>query len=308
VAFIVNAMVYCKVAIKADETPPDRIVQPGVPQGKVTVGVFEDSKIFPGTRRDFSVYVPAQYKGDQPAALMVFQDGDGMKNVNGRWRVPVVFDNLIARGDMPPTIAVFINPGHDKSKPRQNGKHSNRSFEYDSLGDRYVHFLTEEIIPEVRRRYTIPDDPEMHAIGGSSSGAISAFTAAWERTNFFRKVYSRVGSFTNLRGGNVYPAPVRKTEPKPIRMYMADTSGDVDNAFGSWWWANQRMATAWPWTRSVVTTLPAISASRSSTRLVVRAACYQKSMPTSRSPPAYWPEAITARCTSRMERRSIAES
>jgi len=99
---------------------------------------------------------------------------------------------------MPPTIAVFINPGHDKSKPRENGKHSNRSFEYDSLGDRYVRFLLEEIIPEVRKHYNISDDPEMHAIGGSSSGAICAFTAAWERTDSFRKVYSSVGSFTNL--------------------------------------------------------------------------------------------------------------
>ncbi len=191
-----------------------------------------------------AIYVPAQYKPDQPAALMVFQDGERMRDVNGRWRVPVVFDNLIARRDMPPTIAVFINPGHDKTKPRRNGKHSNRGFEYDSLGDRYVRFLLEEILPEVRKRYSISDDPAMHAIGGSSSGAICAFTAAWERTDFFRKVYSSVGSFTNLRGGDVYPALVRKTEPKPIRVYMADTSGDVDNAFGSWPWANQQMASA----------------------------------------------------------------
>ena len=108
-----------------------------------------DSTIFAGTTRDWSIYVPAQYKADQPAALMVFQDGEGMANVEGRWRVPVVFDNLIARGDMPPTIAVFINPGHDKSKPRDNGKHSNRSLEYDSLGDRYVRFLLEEMIAEI---------------------------------------------------------------------------------------------------------------------------------------------------------------
>jgi enterochelin esterase family protein len=104
--------------------------------------------------------------------------------------------------------------------------------------------LLEEIIPEVRKRYNISDDPEWHAIGGSSSGAICAFTSAWERTDFFRKVYSSVGSFTNLRGGDAYPSLVRKTEPKPIRVYMADTSGDVDNRFGSWWWANQQMASA----------------------------------------------------------------
>lgn len=223
---------------------PDAVVRDDVPKGAVERMEPWESTIFPGTIRDWAIYVPAQYKADQPAALMVFQDGEGMRNPSGRWRVPVVFDNLIARGEMPPTIAVFINPGHDKSKPRQNGKHSNRGFEYDSLGDRYVRFLLEEIIPEVKKRYNISDDPELHAIGGSSSGAICAFTAAWQRTDFFRRVYSSVGSFTNLRGGNVYPALVRKTEPKPIRVYMADTSGDVDNAFGSWPWSNQQMASA----------------------------------------------------------------
>jgi enterochelin esterase-like enzyme/sugar lactone lactonase YvrE len=226
------------------EPHPDAVVHDDVPKGSVTKMEPWESSIFPGTTRDWAVYVPSQYKAEQPAALMVFQDGERMRDVNGRWRIPVVFDNLIARGDMPPTIAVFINPGHDKSKPRKNRKHSNRSFEYDSLGDRYVRFLLEEIIPEVKKRYTISDNPEMHAIGGSSSGAICAFTAAWERTDYFRRVYSSVGSFTNLRGGDVYPALVRKTEPKPIRVYMADTSGDVDNAFGSWPWSNQRMASA----------------------------------------------------------------
>ncbi|HEY1190617.1 MAG TPA: alpha/beta hydrolase-fold protein [Gemmata sp.] len=223
---------------------PDAVAQEGVPKGTVVQMPAFESKIFPNTTRDWSVYVPAQYKADKPAALMVFQDGEGMKGDKGRWRVPVVFDNLIARGDMPPTIAVFVNPGHEKGKPRVQGRHSNRGFEYDGLGDRYARFLIEELIPEVRKKYAISDDPEMHAIGGSSSGAICAFTAAWERTDFFRKVYSSVGSFTNLRGGDVYPSLVRKTEPKPIRVYMADTSGDVDNAFGSWPWANQQMASA----------------------------------------------------------------
>ncbi|MDA8743397.1 alpha/beta hydrolase-fold protein [Rubripirellula amarantea] len=226
------------------EPHPDAVAKESVPRGKVEKMQPWESKIFPGTTRDWAIYVPAQYSPEEPAALMVFQDGEGMRNTDRRWRAPIVFDNLIARGDMPPTIAVFLNPGHETAKPRKKNKHSNRSFEYDSLGDRYARFLLDEIIPEVKKRYTISDDPEMHAIGGSSSGAICAFTAAWERTDYFRKVYSSVGSFTNLRGGNIYPALVRKTEPKPIRVYMADTSGDVDNAFGSWPWANQRMAAA----------------------------------------------------------------
>ena len=226
------------------EPHPDAVARADVPRGAVHQMDPWESSVFPGTTRDWSIYVPAQYQAQQPAALMIFQDGERMRDVNGRWRIPTVFDNLIARGDMPPTIAVFLNPGHDNAKPRRNGRHSNRSFEYDSLGDRYVRFLLEEIVPYVRQRYSISDDPQMHAIGGSSSGAICAFTAAWERTDFFRRVYSSVGSFTNLRGGDVYPALVRKSEPKPIRVYMADTSGDVDNAFGSWPWANQRMASA----------------------------------------------------------------
>ena len=226
------------------EPHPDAVVKENVPKGSVEKMKPWESKIFDGTTRDWSVYVPAQYSAEQPAALMVFQDGERMRRLEGRWRIPIVLDNLIASGDMPPTIAIFLDPGHEKSKPRKKGKHSNRSFEYDGLGDRYTRFLLEEIIPEVKKRYNISDDPEMHAIGGSSSGAICAFTAAWERTDYFRKVYSSVGSFTNLRGGNIYPALVRKTEPKPIRIYMADTSGDVDNAFGSWPWANQRMASA----------------------------------------------------------------
>jgi enterochelin esterase-like enzyme/sugar lactone lactonase YvrE len=223
---------------------PDAVPQEDVPHGIVEQMPPWESKIFPGTIRDWSVYVPAQYQADNPAALMVFQDGERMRDVRGRWRIPIVFDNLIARGEIPPAIAVFINPGHDKSKPMQSNRPSNRGYEYDNLGDRYVRFLLEEIIPEVEKRYRISPDPQMRAIGGSSSGAICAFTAAWERPDVFRKVYSSVGSFTNLRGGNVYPSLVRKTESKPIRVYMADTSGDVDNAFGSWPWANQQMASA----------------------------------------------------------------
>ncbi len=123
--------------------------------------------------------------------------------MKGRWRVPVVFDNLIARGDMPPTIAVFINPGHNPSKedPKRPGKASNRSYEYDSLGDRYARFLLEEILPEVEKRYNISKDPELRAICGGSSGGICSFTVAWERPDAFRKVLSTIGSFTNLRGG-----------------------------------------------------------------------------------------------------------
>ncbi len=223
---------------------PDQIAGDKVPRGKVETMPPWESEIFAGTIRDWSIYVPDQYDASTPAALLVVQDGQRLSDVEGKWRIPIVLDNLIARGEMPPTVAVFINPGHEKTKPRQGNKSSNRSFEYDSLGDRYSQFLLEEILPTVESRYNISTDPAMRAIAGSSSGAICAFTVAWERPDKFGKVYSSVGSFTNIRGGNVYPALVRKTEPKPIRIYMADTSGDVDNQFGSWPWANQRMASA----------------------------------------------------------------
>ena len=224
----------------------DAVPRDDVPRGTVEDMPTFESKIFENTTRDWAIYVPAQYRKEEPAALMIFQDGHSYRDINGRFRVPVVFDNLIARGDMPPTIAVFINPGHEKSKQKPDSpwKSSNRSFEYDSLGDRYARFVLDEIIPEVEKRYTVSKDPEMRAICGASSGGICAFTVAWERPDAFRKVLSTIGSFTNLRGGNVYPSLIRKTEPKPIRIYMADTSADIDNAFGSWPWANQQMASA----------------------------------------------------------------
>lgn len=224
---------------------PDAIEKSGVPQGTVKqMPDFESSEIFPGTTRKWSVYVPAKYDASSPAALMVVQDGQRLAETTGKWRFPTILDNLIAAGDMPPTIAVFIDPGHNMSKKRNGKKSSNRSYEYDSLGNRYVSFLLDEILPIVQQEYNISDDPKMRAIGGSSSGAICAFTAAWERPDQFSKVYSSVGSFTNIRGGDAYSSLVRKTQAKPIRVYMADTSGDIDNAFGSWPIANQRMASS----------------------------------------------------------------
>jgi enterochelin esterase family protein len=225
---------------------PDHEVHPGVPQGTVKAMGTWKSKIFPDTVREWWIYVPAQYKPDGTAALMVFQDGQGYFNPQRTWRIPTVFDNLISKGEMPITVAVFINPGHDprKGTPKSPTSGSNRSFEYDSLGDRYARFLLEEILPEVEKLYPISQDPELHAIGGSSSGGIASFTVAWERPDKFRKVFSTVGSFTNIRGGNDYPALIRKTERKPIRVFQQDSSGDVDNTNGAWPIANKQMHAA----------------------------------------------------------------
>lgn len=226
---------------------PDSQVQQGVPQGKVTqMPAWTDSKIFPGTTRDWWVYVPAQYDKDKAAAVMVFCDGAGFVKPDGQFRAPVVFDNLIAKGEMPVTIGIFIQPGYFPNKdPKSKEKpRSNRSFEYDSLGDLYARFLLEEILPAVAKDYNLTTNLDERAICGNSSGGICAFTVAWERPDAFRKVVSHIGSFTNIRGGHVYPALIRKTDKKPIKVFLQDGKNDLDNQFGNWPLANQDMAAA----------------------------------------------------------------
>jgi len=241
---------------------PDSMPQAGVPKGAVTQHRFTDSKVFPGTERDWWIYVPKQYDAKKPAALMVFCDGGGMQSATGSYRVPVVFDNLIAKGEMPVTIGVFINPGVFPASEKEKKDRSNRSFEYDSLGDRYARFLIEEILPLVGKQYNITKDPAGRALCGNSSGGICAFTSAWERPDVFGKVVSHIGSFTNIRGGYVYPSLIRKTLPanaranytpeqqpllevrRKIRVFLQDGSNDLDNLHGNWPLANQDMAAA----------------------------------------------------------------
>jgi gluconolactonase len=215
---------------------------PGVPKGKVTKYSWNTSKIYPGTTRDYWVYVPSQYDGSKPACVMIFADGSGFIGETGAWRVPIVFDNLIHQGAMPPTIGIFINPGVVPPASANQGARYNRSYEYDGLGDRYPRFLLEEILPEVAKEYRLSRDPNDRAIAGSSSGGIAAFTAAWERPDEFRRVMSFVGSFTNLRGGDMYANLIRKMEPKPLRVFLQDGTNDQSIYSGSWYLANQEMA------------------------------------------------------------------
>ncbi len=241
---------FCDVARAGDEIyqlGEDSKPKAGVPTGKVTDHEWK-SKIFEGTIRRYSVYVPAQYDGKTPAAVMVFQDGHTYVDPQGQFRATTVFDNLIADGSMPVTIGIFIDPGHtSETLPEKRGWEPaprNRSFEYDTLSDQYSKFLLEEILPEVGKSYQLTDNPELRAICGISSGGICAFTVAWERPDAFRKVLSHVGSFTDIRGGHNYPPMIRKSEKKPIRVFLQDGSGDLDNRFGSWPLANQEMAAA----------------------------------------------------------------
>ena len=226
---------------------PDSQRQAGVPQGAVTHYTWATSKIYPGTFRDYWVYVPAQYTPDKPACLMVFQDGESFMKEDGRARVPIVFDNLIAKHEMPATIGIFINPGVLKALSPDQKDRSNRSFEYDALDDRYARFLLDEILPEVAQHYKLSTDPDDRAISGSSSGGICSFTVAWNRPDAFRRVLGFIGSFTDLRGGDIYPALIRKTEPKPLRVFLQDGSKDLSIFAGDWWLANQAMASALAW-------------------------------------------------------------
>ena len=218
----------------------------GVPQGTVTSYQLTDSDIYPGTRRDYFVYVPDQYDAKEPAALMVFQDGKKYISEKGQWRVPVVFDNLIHSGEMPVTIGVFVNPGVVEEDDQAQSRF-NRSFEYDTVSDRYAAFIVEEILPRVRKSFSVTDDPNQCAIAGSSSGAIAAFGVAWHRPDRFRRVFSTVGTFVGLRGGNEYPTLIRKTEPKPLRVFLQDGKNDLDIYGGSWWNANLSMLSALEW-------------------------------------------------------------
>jgi len=236
---------------------PDSQPQEGVPKGTLVQGKWISEKNYPGTERDYWVYTPAQYDGTKPACLMVFQDGAGYAKVDGGFRVPVVFDNLIHKKEMPVTIGVFLNPGNiPPAQPGQKGR-SNRSFEYDSLGDQYARFLIDEVLPGLTERHNLKltADPEGRGTCGISSGGIAAFTVAWERPDQFRKVICHIGSFTNIRGGHVYPSLIRKTERKPIRVYLQDGDHDVNNEHGNWWLANLEMESALKWAKYDVKTV-----------------------------------------------------
>jgi gluconolactonase len=225
---------------------PDSYRQPGVPQGRVTRHTWTASKIYPGTVRDYWIYVPAQYRADRPACVMVFQDGHryAPEAEAERWRTPIVFDNLIHKGQMPVTIGVFIAPGALPARTPEETDRVNRSFEYDAVDDRYARFLVEEILSEVGKQYNLSSDPNDRGIGGLSSGAIASLAAAWNRPDAFRRVLSFYGSHTNLRGGQVFISLIRKSEPKPIRIFVQDGRNDLNNFAGNWYIANQDLVSS----------------------------------------------------------------
>jgi gluconolactonase len=218
---------------------PDSKPQADVPRGEVNQYVFEGSKIFPGTTREYWVYLPKQYDARKPTPVMIFQDGI-------QYNAPAVFDNLIHKREIPPLIGIFVMPGRVKATSTNALDRFNRSYEYDGLGDNYARFLLEELLPHIatEQKLNLSVNPNDRAIAGASSGGICAFTAAWERPDAFRRVFSSVGTFVGLRGGNNYPTLIRKTEPKPIRVFLQDGSNDLDIYGGNWFLANQEMLSA----------------------------------------------------------------
>ncbi len=237
----------------------DSLPQPGVPAGRLE-GPFEfRSQVIAGTVRRYWIYVPAQYSGESPANVLVFQDGARAINPDGALRVPQVLDNLVHKKDIPVTIGIFITPGHRaETYPTDLGTSNpnNRAAEYDALSDAYTRFLVEELLPEVGAKYTLASEPARRAIGGASSGDICAFSVAWHRPDQFGIVISLIGSYTSIGyrpardgqpmvpGGDLYPTLIRKNPIKPIRIFLQDGSQDLDNAHGNWFLANQQVLAA----------------------------------------------------------------
>jgi enterochelin esterase-like enzyme len=218
-----------------------------VPRGDVYKREFR-SQIFGGTARDYWLYVPAQYRPDTPAALMVFQDGHAYASETGDFRVPIVFDNLIHKGEMPVTLGLFINPGHaGKAPPEGPWGSDNRSYEYDSLTEKYSRFIIEEMLVEVEKTHRVSADPKQRAIGGMSSGGICAFTVAWQRPDCFHRVLSHVGSFTDIRGGHNYPFYIRQWAKRDLKVFLQSGENDLETQFGNWWLGNLQMASALAW-------------------------------------------------------------
>ena len=233
---VVSLLTQCFFA-NAQQNPP-------VIAGAIKGPFLWSSKIYPGTQRNYWVYVPKEYNAERPTCVMVVQDG--LSRATG-WRLPVILDSMIAAKQIPVMIGIFVDPGTVRSDDTSSYPRFNRSFEYDAMGDRYARFLIEELIPEVSRSYNLSTNPNDRSIAGASSGAICAFNVAWERPDAFRRVFSSIGTYVGLRGADEFPTLIRKSEPKPLRVFLQDGTRDNNIYAGDWWVANQDMLSALTW-------------------------------------------------------------
>ncbi len=233
-------------AFAADDYKPglDSIVQAGVPKGELIKDIFAagQKSVFPGTEREVTIYIPTQLDKSKPAPFMVFQDGV-------IYQAPVVLDNLIHKKELPPMIGIFLKPGVVPAVNKDALPRFNRSYEYDRVDPSYAQFLINEVLPWLKEKHglNLSADPNDRAIAGSSSGGICAFCVAWFRPDAFRRVFTNVGTYVGLRGGNDLPTLVRKTEPKPIRLFLQDGANDQNIYGGNWFIANQDMLSALEW-------------------------------------------------------------
>ena len=233
---------------------PEAYPDEQVPRGSVTsLSEWCDSRIYPKTRRDMWIYTPPQFDpGHEPPALVVFNDGNLYLDESGHIRATKVLDSLTRAGEMRPTIGVFITPGRPDDVARGTESITDtriirqRSIEYDNCTDTYARFLVEEVLPVVVHHIGVDltEDPTRRTIGGTSSGGICAFNAAWHRPDAFGRVLSHCGSFINIRGGHNYPYLVRSTPRKPIRVFLQSGEEDASLINGSLPLANQQMAAA----------------------------------------------------------------
>jgi gluconolactonase len=224
-------------SLGADSQP-----QPNVPTGTLTRHTLAPGRFFPGTPHNYQLYVPGQYDPGRPIAWMIFLDGSGY--AGDGVRVPVVLDNLIARRELPPMMAIFLDPGVMPALSDEGQNRYERIFEYDSLTPRFAKFLIDELVPAVAKTYNVSNDPNDHGIAGLSTGGVGAFVAAWNRPDQFRRVITWIGSFGNFRGADRLPGLIRRTEPRPIRVFMQTGRQDLVNYAGSWYLENPRMAAA----------------------------------------------------------------
>ena len=211
-------------------------LDPLAPKGVIKNFTFSESRIFPGTRRTVSVFIPAQYDPSKPACVYVRQDGYNAAEKR-------FLESLIAAGDMPVTVGVFVSPGDVPAPMPGTTGRRNRCFEYDAVGDAYARFLIEELLPFVARQFdlNLSTNGNDRCIAGGSSGGIAAFNAAWQRPDAFTRVYANSGSFVAFRGGHEFPTLIRKFEPRPIRAYLTTGTHDMVNCAGNWYLLDQEM-------------------------------------------------------------------
>ncbi|HSG33182.1 MAG TPA: alpha/beta hydrolase-fold protein [Sphingomonadaceae bacterium] len=262
---VLAAMTLAGMPLQAQERQPgeypltgDSQPHEGIAHGEVR-GPFEfHSEVFAGTVRQYWVYVPAGYDPADPPNLLVFQDGHRAVRSDGVLRVPIVLDNLIAKGDIPPTIGLFVTPGNLSQHFPELGWNNpdHRWQEYDELDDDYSRLIIGEMLPLIARDWSFSDNPAQRAIGGTSSGAIAAFTVAWRHPEAFGNVISMIGSYTSIAAqysdplgppvpaGDLYPRMIRLSPPRPLRIFLQDGSNDLDNQHGNWFLANQQMLAA----------------------------------------------------------------